>query len=74
MSEKSWRVEVIADATGIFCRNALRLPTRQEAEDYAVALAKRWTKVTEWRLVQSEAPANYAFVDGELERLGQPDA
>jgi hypothetical protein len=48
---KSWKAEVIADSSGVWCGNALRFATEAEALEYASALASRWTLVSGWRAV-----------------------
>jgi hypothetical protein len=52
MSE--FKVEVIADDSGRWCGNERVFATREAAEIYAVDLARRWTLVREWRVVQIE--------------------
>lgn len=47
-----YAAEVIADNSGEFCGNALRFPTKDEAETYAKDLFSRWTAVKEYRIVQ----------------------
>jgi hypothetical protein len=61
----SFKPEVVADSSGKFCGNALAFETEKEAEDYARDLARRWTLVTQWRVVPSEQPVNYRYVDGK---------
>ena len=46
-----FRVEVIADASGQWVGNGRRFDTEEEARDYAIDLAWRWTLVREWRVV-----------------------
>lgn len=46
-----YRVEVIADSTGKWCGNGLEFATKEEAEEYALDLAFRWSSVREWRVV-----------------------
>ena len=55
---RSYAVEVIADASGEWCGNALRFATREEAEAYARDLFSRWTLVKEFRVVESTDPVN----------------
>jgi hypothetical protein len=50
---KSFKVEVIADSSGVWAGNALRFRTELEAERYAVDLMGRWLLVREWRVVPS---------------------
>lgn len=57
----SFAAEVIADNSGKFCGNGIRLATREEAEKYARDLMMRWTLVTEWRVVESDEPVNYRY-------------
>lgn len=62
----SYAVEVIADRSDKFCGNAVRFATREEAEISARDLANRWLLVTEWRVVESTDPVNYAIKDGQM--------
>lgn len=65
----SWAGEVIADNSGKFCGNALRFATKEEAEGYVLDLSCRWTLVRETRVVESQDPVNYAWVDGRSVEL-----
>jgi hypothetical protein len=65
----SWAPEVVADNSGKFCGNALRFATREEAVANVVDLAMRWTLVRDTRVVESDEPVNYAWIDGRLVRL-----
>lgn len=68
----SFKVEVIADSSGKWCSNAVRLATREEAQAYGRNLAGRWTLVRDWRVVESEDPANFkADAAGNVEPIGQ---
>ena len=49
-----------------FVGNALRFATREEAEANARDLECRWTLVRATRVVESDDPVNYAFVNGRL--------
>jgi hypothetical protein len=62
----SYKAEVIADNSGQFVGNALRFATEKEAKDYACDLTCRWTLVRESRVVPSDEPVNYSFVDWKL--------
>src|SRR6185436_16103035 len=55
----SWKVEVIADASGEWVGNALRFPTKEKAEEYGADLAMRWILVRDWRAVESDDPVMY---------------
>lgn len=65
----SWKPEVIADSGGKWAGNALRFATKAEAEANVVNLALRWRAVHDWRVVESEDPVNYRWVDGALEAV-----
>ena len=65
----SFKPEVIADSSGVWCGNALRFATRQEAEANVQDLMMRWFAVRETRVVESDDPVNYRYVDGRLESL-----
>ena len=62
----SFKPEVIADASGKWAGNALRFATREEAEANVQDLMMRWFAVTETRVVESDEPVNYRYVDGDL--------
>lgn len=49
-----YKVEVIADASGVWCGNALTFATAEEAEKYAVDLFSRWLLVKQWRIVDGD--------------------
>jgi len=61
----SWKPEVIADASGKWCGNALRFATKEEAEGNVADLASRWFLVRETRVVESDDPVNYAWINGK---------
>lgn len=63
---KSYAPEVIADAGGQWSGNAVRFATRKEAEEWVSDLAFRWLLVRATRVVESDDPVNYKFVDGQL--------
>src|ERR1700730_15797846 len=65
----SFKPEVIADPSGKWCGNALRFATREEAEANVQDLMMRWFAVTETRIVESDDPVNYLYIDGRLESL-----
>ena len=65
----SFKVEVIADASGAWCGNALRFATREEAEANAQDLMARWFAVREWRVVESSDAPNYRWTDDGLEEI-----
>ena len=61
---KSYKPEVIADGSGQWAGNSLRFATREEAEANVRALSTRWMAVRDTRVVESDDPVNYAWVDG----------
>jgi hypothetical protein len=63
---KSYAPQVIADSTGKFVGNGLRFATKEEAERQVSDLALRWTSVRETRVVESDDPVNYQYIDGKL--------
>jgi hypothetical protein len=65
----SFKPEVIADTSGKWCDNALRFATREEAKANVHDLMMRWFAVRDTRVVQSDDPVNYRYVDGLLESL-----
>lgn len=70
----SFKPEVQTDSTGAWYGNALRFATEQEALDNVKALASRWFSVTAYRVVQSDDPVNYAWVNGSLVDVKQEEA
>jgi hypothetical protein len=63
---KSFAPEVVADSSGKFCGNGLRFATREEAAGNVANLMARWMLVTDTRVVESDDPVNYAWVEGKL--------
>jgi hypothetical protein len=70
----SFKPEVIADASGKRCGNALCFATREEAEANVRDLMMRLFAVRETRVVESDDPVNYRYVDGRLESLTSEEA
>ena len=71
----SFKVEVQTAGDGdSWSSNAIRLPTHEEALSYGVDLQGRWTAVRALRVVESDDPPNYQWVQGSLKpysRLAQ---
>lgn len=63
----SWKIQVQTDNTGNWYGNALRFATKEEAQKSVADLMMRWSSVNETRVVESDDPVNYAWVDGHLE-------
>jgi hypothetical protein len=57
----SYKPEVQADRSGEWSGNALRFATLEEASQYVVDLAMRWTLVRSTRVVESDDPVNYRW-------------
>ena len=70
----SWKPEVIADGSGEWCGNTLRFATRGEAETNVHDLMMRWFAVRETRVLESDDPANYRYVDGRLDRIAPEES
>ena len=68
----SYAPEVIADDSGVWCGNALRFATREEAKKNVRDLSWRWMAVRETRVVTSQDPVNYRWDDAT--GLGSVDA
>jgi hypothetical protein len=62
---KSYAPQVIADNSGQWCGNALRFATEAEAEANVRDLKRRWTGVRKTRVVESDDPVNYQYIDGK---------
>ena len=65
----SWKPEVIADSSGKWYGNALRFATREEAAANVRDLMMRWFAVRDTRVVKTDDPVNYGYVDERLESL-----
>jgi hypothetical protein len=61
--------EVIADTSGKWCGNALRFASREVAETNVRNLMMRWLAVRETRVVESDDPVNYRYINGRLESI-----
>lgn len=58
----SWKPEVLVD--GVWSRNGLVFATKNEAEDNARALMRRWFWVEDARAVEVSEPVNYLWLGG----------
>lgn len=52
-----YKVEVLADNSGVWAGNSLTFETIELAETYARDLFMRWTAVRQWRVVHVESLA-----------------
>lgn len=68
---KSFKMEVQADHTGTWAGNAIRLQTKEQAQAYLADLTARWISVRAGRVVESDDPVNYAFLNGTLTPVGE---
>lgn len=66
----SFKPSVSTDGGATFNENALAFATHEEAEASAKDLMSRWLLVTDWRVVESDQPVNYAIKDGVMESVG----
>ena len=57
-----FKVEVIADSSGVWAGNSLTFETAEKAEEYARDLFSRWTAVRKWRVVDMEKELPEAVV------------
>ena len=62
----SWKPEVQTDNTGEWYSNALCFATRAEAEANVDNIAMRWSAVIDTRVVESDDPVNYQWINGKL--------
>ena len=62
----SWKPEVMVSGETKWCGNALRFATKEEAEANVSDLMGRWLLVEKTRVVESDEPVNYAWINGKL--------
>jgi hypothetical protein len=65
----SWKPEVQVNGAETWSGNGLRFATREEAELNVHDLMMRWMLVTGTRVVESEDPVNYRWVQGAPQQL-----
>ena len=65
----SFKPSVSIDGGAAFNENSLAFATRDEAEVSAKDLMARWMLVTDWRVVESDQPVNYAINNGIMEAV-----
>jgi hypothetical protein len=61
---QSWAPQVLADSGHQWTGNSLRFATKREAELNVLDLAQRWTLVVNMRVVESNDPVNYKWIEG----------
>lgn len=69
---KSFAPQVKTGEASEWAGNALRFATREEAEQNVRDLMRRWLLVTDTRVVETDDPVNYKWVDGKLEEVIDP--
>jgi hypothetical protein len=62
----SYKPEVQVDSSGKWSGNAVRFATEAEAEGWALDRMMRWTAVRDTRVIESEDPVNYQWLDNRL--------
>jgi len=65
----SYAPEVRTGSDPKFYGNALPFATHEEARLNVKDLERRWMLVVDTRVVESEDPVNFAWVDGQLEAV-----
>ena len=70
----SFKPSVSTDGGATFNENNLAFATREEAELSARDLMARWMLVTDWRVIESDQPVNYAINNGVLEAVAPPSS
>jgi len=65
----NYKSEVLAYGETRWTGNQLVFATREEAQAYVEDLFSRWTLVDKYRVVETDAPVNYKWVDGKAIRL-----
>lgn len=63
--KKSYKADVVADASGEWNSNALRFATPEEADAYGRHLWSRWTLVTAMRVTETDEPVTARWETGE---------
>ena len=66
---RSWKIEVntAGDPPDAWTSNGLRFASKEEADQYGLDLAMRWTAVRDVRSVPDEEPVNRRIVEGKVE-------
>ena len=62
----SFKPEVQTDSNGKWYGNALAFATAKEAESFGFDKMMSWMAVRDTRVVESNEPVNYAYVDHQL--------
>ena len=65
----SFKPQVQTDFSGKFYDNHLAFASYQEAYDNARDLSRRWMMVRDFRVVESDQPVNYSYLNGELKEI-----
>jgi len=65
----SYKLGVKTPGDTEFVTNGLCFETEREAKDYGVDLFSRWSVVKETKVLTSDEPINYRFINGQAERI-----
>jgi len=65
----SFKLGVKTPGDAEFVSNALTFETEKEAEEYGRDLFSRWMAVKETKVLPSDEPVNYRFINGQAERI-----
>ena len=65
----NYRPEISTDGGKSFGQNAQVFATKEEAETMARDIFSRWMLATDYRVTETEDPANYRIVDGVLKSV-----
>lgn len=61
----SWKPEIKVHGENDFHTNALRFATKDESDQYALDLFRRWMMANEYRSTQCDDPVNYKWESGQ---------
>ena len=70
----SFKPQVQTDSSGKWYGNALAFATEAEALDNAADLMGRWMLVRDYRVIASDEPVNYTYINHELKELKETPA
>jgi hypothetical protein len=70
----SYNLEFRVDSTGEWRGTALSFATQEEAIAYSVDRAPRGTSLLDIRVVESDDPVNYSWVNRKAERVTPPSS
>jgi hypothetical protein len=67
----SWAayVNTAGDPEGAYTTNALRFATKEEADQYGLDLAMRWTAVADVQSREIDEPVTHRIVNNKMEKI-----